>query len=59
MVENLDESDQFTLGRDFIATTVKSKKNTQKIRVRISGKSLEKYESKIAIRNFTGIVPHG
>ena len=43
----------------FLATTVKSKKNTQKIRVRISGKSLEKYESKIAIRNFTGIVPHG
>ena len=42
----------------FLATTENENKITQKIGVRIAGKSLEKYESKIAIRKFTGIVRH-
>ena len=42
----------------FLATTEKANKITQKVRVRIAGNSLEKYESKIAIRNFAGIIRH-
>ena len=42
----------------FLAKTENANKITRKIRVRVAGKLLEKYESKIAIRNFTGIIRH-
>ena len=40
----------------FLAKTENANKITRKIRVRVAGKSLEKYESKLAISNFTGII---